>query len=142
MIDRSGGRSVAWSLLTRNVARIVRIGENWEIRVVLMAEKSERRRMLEQSLAEDPTDTFLRYGLAMQCLRDGDIEEGRERLKALIADHPDDQVSAYQQLGQSFLEEGDAEEARRYFLLGIEKANARGDWHAASEMQGFLEQLD
>ncbi len=35
----------------------------------LMAEKSTRRVALEQSLAEDPADTFLRYGLALQCLR-------------------------------------------------------------------------
>ena len=47
-----------------------------------MAEKSPRRVMLEQSLAEDPCDTFLRYGLAVQCLREGDVEEGRERLLA------------------------------------------------------------
>ena len=39
-----------------------------------MAEKSRRRLMLEQSLAEDPADPFLRYGLAIQCLNEGDIE--------------------------------------------------------------------
>ena len=77
-----------------------------------MAEKSPRRLMLEASLAEDPADTFLRYGLAVQCLRDGDVEEGRERLLALIADHPDDQVAAHQQLGQSYLEAGELDEAR------------------------------
>ena len=49
-----------------------------------MAEKSPRRLMLESSLAEDPADTFLRYGLAVQCLREGDVEEGRQRLLALI----------------------------------------------------------
>ena len=71
-----------------------------------MAEKSRRRLMLEQSLAEDPADCFLRYGLAIQCLREGDVEEGRGRLEALIADHPDDQVAAYQQLGQSYRSDG------------------------------------
>ena len=45
-----------------------------------MAEKSNRRALLERSLAEDPKDPFLRYGLALQCLREGDVEEGRERL--------------------------------------------------------------
>ena len=34
-----------------------------------MAEKSPRRLRLEESLAEDPADPFLRYGLALQCLR-------------------------------------------------------------------------
>src|SRR5512147_789472 len=98
-----------------------------------MAEKSRRRLMLEQSLAEDPTDTFLRYGLAVQCLRDGDTEEGRERLRALIAVHPDDQVVAYQQLGQSYLESGESERSIETLRAGIEKAQARGDWHAAAE---------
>jgi predicted Zn-dependent protease len=106
-----------------------------------MAEKSKRRLMLEQSLAEDPADTFLRYGLAVQCLRDGDTEEGRERLRALIADHPEDQVAAYQQLGQSYLEAGEARLAAETLRAGIAKAQARGDWHAAAEMEGLLAQV-
>ena len=106
-----------------------------------MAEKSPRRRTLEASLASDPTDAFLRYGLALQCLRDGDVAEGRERLRALIADHPDDQVAAYQQLGQSYLESGEADLAREALQAGDAKARARGDWHAAAEMDGLLAPL-
>ena len=106
-----------------------------------MAEKSERRQRLEQSLAEDPEDTFLRYGLAMQCLREGDRDEGRERLCSLIADHPDDQVVAYQQLGQSYAESGETAAARTALQTGIAKARARGDWHAASEMEQLLNSL-
>ena len=105
------------------------------------AEKSPRRKSLEASLAADPADTFLRYGLALQCLREGDTEEGRRMLEQLIADHPDDQVPAYQQLGQSYMDEGNAEQARSYFALGIVKAQAVGDLKAAGEMQGFLELL-
>ena len=106
-----------------------------------MAEKSPRRLMLEQSLAQDPGDTFLRYGLALQCLREGDVAEGRSRLQALIADHPDDQVAAYQQLGQSYLESGEIEEATRVLRTGIAKARLRGDGHAAGEMEGLLAQF-
>jgi uncharacterized protein HemY len=104
-------------------------------------QKSRRRLALEESLAADPSDTFLRYGLALQCLQEGDTGEGRQRLEALIADHPDDQVAAYQQLGQSYMDEGDADRARSYFELGIAKAQAVGDLKAAGEMQGFLELL-
>jgi predicted Zn-dependent protease len=107
----------------------------------MMAEKSPRRLMLEQSLAEDPLDTFLRYGLAIQCLREGDLVEGRRRLLALIADHPDDQIAAYQQLGQSYLETGEIEEATSALRSGIAKARLRGDEHAAGEMEGLLAQL-
>ena len=101
-------------------------------------DKSERRRKLEASLAEDPGDTFLRYGLAMQCLKEGDLVEGRQRLRDLIADHPEDSIAAYQQLGQSFLEEGETEEARAILEVGIVKARLKGDAHAAAEMEGLL----
>ena len=101
-------------------------------------EKSKRRLMLEASLAEDPADAFLRYGLALQCLRDGETGEGRDRLKALIADDPEGQVAAYQQLGQSFLDGGEPEPAREALTTGVAKAKARGDWHAAAEMEGLL----
>jgi predicted Zn-dependent protease len=106
-----------------------------------MAEKSARRLMLEQSLAEDPDDSFLRYGLAVQCLREGDVEEGRTRLRDLIADHPD-QVPAYQQLGQSFAESGETDAARETLKAGIVIAQRRGDWHAAAEMEQLLQTLD
>lgn len=106
-----------------------------------MAEKSARRLQLEESLALDEGDTFLRYGLALQCLREGDVEEGRGRLLALIADHPEDQVAAYQQLGQSYLEAGEVREAGEMLRAGIAKASTRGDWHAAAEMEGLLAQL-
>ena len=106
-----------------------------------MAEKSARRQKLEQSLAEDPNDTFLRYGLAMQCLREGAVNEGREQLRSLIADHPDDQVVSYQQLGQSYAEAGEREEALAVLNVGILKAKARGDWHAASEMEQLVNSL-
>lgn len=106
-----------------------------------MPEKSARRLSLERSLAEDPADTFLRYGLALQCLREGDTSEGRDRLRALIADHPDDQIAAFQQLGQSFAEAGESEEAALALREGIAKAKGRGDWHAAAEMEGLLASL-
>jgi predicted Zn-dependent protease len=97
--------------------------------------------MLENSLAEDPADAFLRYGLAMQCLREGDIEEGRRRLAELIGDRPDDQVAAYQQLGQSYADAGETEAARGILMTGIAKARAAGDSHAAAEMEQAIAML-
>jgi predicted Zn-dependent protease len=107
-----------------------------------MTEKSSKRQALERSLADDPTDAFLRYGLAIQCLREGDFDEGRRRLRELLHDHPDDQVAAYQQLGQSYLETEEFDEARFWLASGIAKAKQRGDWHAQAEMEGLLNQID
>lgn len=107
-----------------------------------MAEKSPRRLKLEESLRDDPSDPFLRYGLAMQCLREGDADEGRERLKALVADRPDEEIAAYQQLGQSYAESEEFAEAAEWLRAGIEKARAKGDAHAAAEMEGLLGSFD
>jgi thioredoxin-like negative regulator of GroEL len=107
-----------------------------------MAEKSRRRLMLEQSLADDPADSFLRYGLAVQCLREGDVDEGRERLLALIVDHPEDSVAAYQQLAQSYTDSGEHAAAANTLRTGIAKAKAAADWHAAGEMQQMLDVLE
>jgi thioredoxin-like negative regulator of GroEL len=106
-----------------------------------MSEKSRRRLMLEQSLAEDPADPFLRYGLALQCLNEGDLEQGRQRLLDLIADRPNDQVAAYQQLGQSYAQTGENEAAMAILRTGIEKARVAGDSHAAAEMEQAISML-
>lgn len=102
-----------------------------------MPAKSAMRLRLEASLAEDPADAFLRYGLALRCLQEGDLDEGRSRLEALIADDPN-QVAAYQQLGQSYMEADSPAEARGWFTRGISVARSLGDAHAAAEMEGFL----
>jgi predicted Zn-dependent protease len=106
-----------------------------------MSEKSRRRLTLEQSLSEDPGDSFLRYGLAIQCLREGDRDEGRTRLLDLIKDRPEDQVAAYQQLAQSYIETGETAAAVEMLRIGITKATAAGDWHAAGEMRQMLDSL-
>lgn len=103
-----------------------------------MPEKSARRLKLEESLAAQPDDTFLRYGLALQCLREGDVAEGRTRLHALIDDHPDE-VAAYQQLGQSYLESQEHDAAKQVLATGLEKAQRAGQAHAAAEIAGLLE---
>jgi thioredoxin-like negative regulator of GroEL len=106
-----------------------------------MPEKSRRRLTLEASLAEDPTDSFLRYGLALQCLREGDVEEGRKRLLDLIADHPDESVAAYQQLGQSYMDSGEHAAAIDVLKTGFRKAEIAGDSHSAAEMLQMLHSL-
>jgi len=106
-----------------------------------MSEKSPKRQALERSLADDPTDAFLRYGLAVQCLREGDAEVGRADLIELIADDPD-MVAAYQMLGQSYAEAGEVGPARDVLSAGVLRARRRGEAHAAEEMSGLLAQLD
>lgn len=99
-----------------------------------------RREKLEALLAEDPDDPFLNYALALQCVSDGNPQEGGERLGKLIHRDPD-YVAAYLQLGQILEGLGQTDQSRDVFHRGIEAARRAGDDHAESEMRGFLSQI-
>ena len=100
-----------------------------------------RRQQLEQMLADSPDDTFLQYGLAMEHVQEGDVAEGKRRLREVIGNDADYQA-AYFQLGQLLADEDATAEARKVLAEGIAAAKRVGATHAAEEMAGFLETLD
>jgi Tfp pilus assembly protein PilF len=99
-----------------------------------------RKQQLEELLADDPNDAFLRYGLAMEYSSAGDDEGAIRTLHGMIADKID-YVPAYQQAGQIFMRLDRLDEARDAFQQGIALARRVGDAHAAGEMEGFLDTL-
>src|SRR5262245_12895671 len=96
-----------------------------------------RKEQIEELLAMDPDDPFLRYGLAMEAVSAGNDEEAVRCLQALIARAPD-YVPAYLQISQAQIRLGRIPEARAMLGRGIPVARRQGDMHAAEEMQGFL----
>jgi cytochrome c-type biogenesis protein CcmH/NrfG len=105
-----------------------------------MTEKS-RKQQIEAMLADDPNDPFLRYGLAMEYVSEGNDAEAARCFAELLTVAPD-YVPGYLQAGQVNLRLGRAEEARQAWTRGIAVARRQGDGHAADEMQGFLASLD
>jgi thioredoxin-like negative regulator of GroEL len=105
-----------------------------------MSEKS-RKQQIEEMLALDPDDSFLRYGLAMEHVSAGQDEEAAEQLVDLIGRDPG-YVAAYLQAGQALIRLGRDEEARKILQDGIAAANKAGNDHAAGEMAGFLQALE
>ena len=99
--------------------------------------KKSRKEQLEELLAEDPNDPFLRYGLAMEYVSEGDDAGAVERFRAMFADCPN-YVPAYLQAGQALTRLGRTAEAADVFRKGIEVARRQGDVHASEEMQEFL----
>jgi predicted Zn-dependent protease len=100
-----------------------------------------RREQLEQMLAQSPGDPFLRYGLALECAKDGELEEALRRLEKLIADESD-YVAAYFQAAQLLAQWDRLAEAHSMLDRGIAAAQRTGDLHAAEEMQGMKAGLD
>jgi tetratricopeptide (TPR) repeat protein len=106
----------------------------------MMAAKS-RKQQIQEMLADDPNDPFLRYGLAMELVSEGATEEAVRCFRELLGATPD-YIPAYLQAGQALVRLGRTEEARTLFQEGIAAAQKKGDLHARDEMQGFLASLE
>ena len=100
-----------------------------------------RKQQIEEMLAEDPNDPFLRYGLAMEHVSAGDDEQALRCLEDLLRIDPS-YVPAYLQAGQALCRLERPDEARAVYRAGIAQAQRKNDDHAAREMQGFLEGLE
>jgi Tfp pilus assembly protein PilF len=100
-----------------------------------------RKQQIEEMLAEDPDDPFLRYGLAMEYVGAGEDAAAARCLQDLIAVAPN-YVPAYLQLGQALVRQSRTDEARQAWTRGVQIAHQAGDQHARDEMQGFLDNMN
>jgi tetratricopeptide (TPR) repeat protein len=100
----------------------------------------DRIAMLTEILAQNPNDTFARYGLAMEYANSGKIEESLQEFGKLLAVNPD-YAAAYFMAAQTLTKAERIEEARQMLEKGIAAAQRTGNSHALSEMQGMLAEL-
>jgi len=100
------------------------------------AQKS-RREVLEQFVADKPTDAFARYGLALECVKLGDDSAATGHFHKLLESNPE-YVAGYFQFGQLLGRLGRLDEARKLLSDGIVVAQRTGDIHARDEMQAAL----
>ncbi|HLK34705.1 MAG TPA: tetratricopeptide repeat protein [Terriglobales bacterium] len=96
--------------------------------------------MLKDILAQNPSDTFARYGLAMEYSKSGQVEDALREFGALLSANPD-YTAGYFMAAQLLAREGREEEARKMLRDGIAAAQRTGNQHAQSEMEGMLEEL-
>jgi len=99
-----------------------------------------RREKIEAMLADDPTDTFLRYSLAMELDKEGEHEASLAQFAGLTHDDPP-YVPAFFMAGQQLARLARSAEAREILSRGITAARIQGDHHAAGEMTEFLASL-
>ena len=99
-----------------------------------------RKEQIQEMLAEDPKDTFLRYALAMEFKSEGSSEEGLKIFSELMQDDPP-YVPAFFMAGQELAGLARIDEAQRTLEEGIAHAKTQGELHAAGEMTEFLNSL-
>jgi|SRR5579871_4082240 len=101
----------------------------------------ERRRMLEEMLAETPEDRELCYALAMEDVSAGDVEGAVRRFRALTEVNPP-HVPAFLMAGQLLQKLGRTNEAIAILRTGVQAAAKQNNQHAQGEMQGLLDSLE
>lgn len=99
-----------------------------------------RREKIEALLADDPTDAFLRYSLAMELDKAGDHDPSLQLFRGLMGDSVP-HIPAFFMAGQQLVRLNRVNEARAVLRDGIEQARLQGDAHAAGEMSEFLASL-
>ena len=99
-----------------------------------------RREKIEAMLQNDPSDTFLRYSLAMELRSEGDHQRSLAQLDELMSEQPPC-VPAFFMAGQQLVDLDRVDEARTALRDGIEQARKQDDTHAAAEMSDFLTTL-
>jgi hypothetical protein len=95
---------------------------------------------IETLLADDPTDPFLRYGLAMEYASAGEDVVAADHLLRLAGDSA--YIPAFLQAGQILARLQRSEEACDILRKGIQAARQQGDTHAEGEMAGLLASLE
>lgn len=101
---------------------------------------STRLESLKSLVAQNPQDSFLRYGLAMEYRNGGDLESALREFGELMTANPD-YSATYFHAGQTLERLGRLEEARSVYQQGIEITTRKGDQHARSELQAALDML-
>ena len=101
---------------------------------------SDRLDSLLKLLEQDPDDSFLSYGIALEHISVSNFEEA-ERNLTLLLKKDQEYVPAYMQLAQVYENLNLIDKAKYIYKEGIEIARKNNDSHAANEMEDFLNEL-
>lgn len=96
--------------------------------------------VLKNLSAQNPGDSFVRYGLAMEYIKSGELSQAVEEFSAVLASDPGYSY-AYFHGGQTLEKQGLFDQAREWYQKGIEAAAHKGDQKALSELQVALDLL-
>jgi len=100
---------------------------------------SERLKMLEEFVAEDPIDPFNRYALALELVK-SDKPRAKEIFDQLLLANPN-YIPAYYQAALLYIELSLIDEGTKIIEIGMAQARNQNDQKAASELRGLLDEI-
>ena len=102
---------------------------------------ASRIEALQKMLANRPDDARLRFGLALEFMAQGKLEEGVRELRTYL-EASDDEGNAWGRLGSALRELGRDDEAREAYEVGIQSAQRHGHPTMADEFTEILKSWD
>jgi tetratricopeptide (TPR) repeat protein len=99
-----------------------------------------RMELLQELVEKDADDSFSRYGLAMEWVKQNEKEKAVETFLALLIRDPE-YVPAYYQLAKTYEALDNSRDAIRTYEQGIRTARKKNDGHAVSELQQAMDAL-
>lgn len=102
---------------------------------------SHRLQQLMDLLAEQPGDAFLLFAIAKEHEKADQREEALRWYRSLVEKTPT-YTGTYFHLGKLLEKTGNRDAAREAYQNGIAVCRQSGDFHALSELQGALMNLD
>lgn len=98
---------------------------------------AERLEQLRGMLEDEPGDLFLRYAIALELKREGDMEQAIVELEAILTDDPK-HIASYYQLALLFADVGRTADAAATCKAGAMESLVTGDRKARAELLELL----
>ena len=103
-------------------------------------ENASRIDVLRSLISQNPADAFMRYGLAMEYVKAGELDQAVAEFREVTVKDPG-YAYAYFHGGQTLEKQGLFDQAREWYEKGIEASARKGDQKALSELQAALDML-
>ena len=101
---------------------------------------TNRLEILKAMLAQDPNNSFARYGLATEYANSGQLEQALTEFRALL-ENDETYVAGYYHGGQALEKLGRLQDARAMYERGLQACTRKGDSHTYSEIERALSLL-
>ena len=99
-----------------------------------------RIEVLKGLLTQNPRDAFMRYGLAMEYVKTGELDRAIAEFRAVLSIDPAYSY-AYFHGGQTLEKQGLFDNAKELYEQGLEASRRKGDQKALAELQAALDLL-
>lgn len=95
---------------------------------------------IQEMLAANPNDLFLRHALALEWIKIGNEVDAKDLFEAILTEDPT-YIGSYYHLAKLLERIGERDAAIQWYEKGMEAAKAAKDQHSYNELQSAYEDL-